>query len=228
MTNLVQLGDGMWSCEQQLRFFGVPVGARMGVMRLGSGGLLVYSPVRATPEVLEEVKALGEVKHLVAPNRWHHLFIKDWMAAHPNARVHGAPGLEKKRPDVTFHSKLSDAAEPDWSPSVTHVALRGWPIFSETVFVHHPSKTLVCADFIHNIGEDKTLLTKAFYASVGSYGGFKTGLVERVTMRDRAAAKASVERVLELEFDRVMMGHGTVLEGGGRDALRKAYSWVLT
>ena len=36
-----------------------------------------------------------------------------------------------------------------------------------------------------------------------------------------------VERVLDLDFDRIIVSHGEVLESGGRDALAKGYAWLL-
>jgi len=51
--------------------------------------------------------------------------------------------------------------------------------------------------------------------------------VERFFFRDRAAARAVLERVLSWDFDRIVVAHGQVLEHGGREALRSGYAWVL-
>lgn len=38
--------------------------------------------------------------------------------------------------------------------------------------------------------------------------------------------RAGVERILDLDFDRVIVTHGDVVETGGREALREAFSKV--
>jgi hypothetical protein len=49
----------------------------------------------------------------------------------------------------------------------------------------------------------------------------------RALVRDRPALRASVERILQWDFDRVVVTHGDVLEHGGKDALRAGFAWLL-
>jgi hypothetical protein len=48
----------------------------------------------------------------------------------------------------------------------------------------------------------------------------------RAAIRDRAAARRSIERILAWDFDRIAIGHGEMVESGGREALRDAYGWL--
>ncbi|KIG15533.1 hypothetical protein DB30_05556 [Enhygromyxa salina] len=48
----------------------------MTVIRLDDGRLLLHSPIRCTPELREELDALGSVAFVAAPNRFHHLFAR--------------------------------------------------------------------------------------------------------------------------------------------------------
>jgi hypothetical protein len=57
--------------------------------------------------------------------------------------------------------------------------------------------------------------------------GFGPTYLERLLVRDRAAARRSLERILAWDFERVVVAHGAVLESGGREALRAAYTWLL-
>ena len=41
--------------------------------------------------------------------------------------------------------------------------------------------------------------------------------VERGIFRDRRAARQSVERILQWDFDRVTVTHGEILDTGGRE-----------
>jgi hypothetical protein len=44
---------------------------------------------------------------------------------------------------------------------------------------------------------------------------------------DRPAARKSLERVLAQPFERLVVGHGTPLDTGAREALAAAYAWLL-
>ena len=60
---------------------------------------------------------------------------------------------------------------------------------------------------------------------MGLAGGLRTSLMLKALTRDRGAARASFDRILAWDFDRVVVTHGEVLEHGGRAALREAWSW---
>jgi hypothetical protein len=44
---------------------------------------------------------------------------------------------------------------------------------------------------------------------------------------DRAAARRSIEKLLAFPFDNLIVGHGTPLIGGAKEAVKGAYSWLL-
>jgi hypothetical protein len=224
---LQPFADGVWTAEQQLRYLGVPVGARMTVVRLADGRLLIHSPIRPTDELRAEVEKLGTVALLLSPNKYHHLFIKPWMEAYPGAQAWAAPGLPKKRKDVTFTGVVEDGAGP-WAPDVEHVVWRGAPILNEVVLLHRPSRTLICCDLVHNLLPEHAGSTKFFFWMLGGYPGVRTSLLDRLANRDRAAARASLDRVLAWGFDRMIMAHGSPVATGAHDALAGAYRWLRT
>jgi hypothetical protein len=48
----------------------------------------------------------------------------------------------------------------------------------------------------------------------------------RLLIRDRAAARASLDDVWRWDFDRVVVAHGDVLETGGRVHMRRAFAFL--
>jgi hypothetical protein len=48
----------------------------------------------------------------------------------------------------------------------------------------------------------------------------------RAFIRDRRAARESVDRLLRWDFDRVIVSHGDVLETGGRDRLAEGFAFL--
>jgi hypothetical protein len=54
---------------------------------LSDGGLWVHSPAQPTDDVCAELDALGAVRWIVVPNRFHHLHTPATAARYPDARV---------------------------------------------------------------------------------------------------------------------------------------------
>lgn len=224
---LVTVADGLWCATQPLRFLGIDVGARMTVVRLPSGGLLLHSPIEPLPSLSAAVEALGPVEHVVAPNRFHHLFVGLWGDAGPNVQAHVAPGLLDKRPDLDGAHELGETADPTWAGVLDTCVVNGIPMANEVAFLHAPSRTLVTCDLAFNIGAAAPTATRFFFKAQGKYGKLETTFLEKLLTRDKAAARASIERILSWDFDRVVVSHGDILESGGHEAFRHAWSWLL-
>lgn len=222
-----QLDADLWIHETPLRFLGLEVGARMTVIRLPDATLLLHSPVAAETELVREVEALGEVRHLVAPNRFHHLFVGDWKRACPEAAIYVAPGLETKRPELEIAAVLGDQPESGWRSALDQVLLGGFPLSNEVVFFHRPSATLLATDLAFHIGPTSAPLTRLAFRLGGSYGRLAPTLIERLLVRDREAFRQSLERILAWPFERVVVAHGDVSEKGGREELVRGYAWLL-
>jgi len=224
---LTALADDLWVRDQPLRFYGLEVVTRMTIVRLSDGGLWLHSPVRPTPELRAAVDALGPVRFVVAPNRWHHLYVGDWQAAYPAAQAYGARGLLKKRKDLAFAGVLDDDAPAGWAGQIDQIARRGAPAMGEVVFLHRKSRTLIVSDSAHNFAPGAPVGTRAFFTLLGGWRGFRTTSLDRLVTRDRAAARESLERVLAWDFDRVVVCHGAVLDAVVKAAVARAYDWLL-
>jgi hypothetical protein len=199
----------------------------MTVVRLPDSKLLLHSPIEATADLIREVKALGPVAYLVAPNRLHHLFVGEWQRACPDAQLYVAPGLETKRADLAIAGVLGDEVEPGWQGVIDQVLLRGFPFANEVVFFHQPSATLIATDLAFNVGASSPPLTRLFFRLGRTFGRLSPTLLERLLVRDRKAFRHSLERILEWPFERVVVAHGEVSEEGGREELIRGYSWIL-
>jgi hypothetical protein len=223
---LTALAPDLYVCPRPQRFFGVPVGTRMTIAALGGGRLFVHSPVALDDALKQAVAALGEPAVVVAPNRYHHLFMGQWMSAYPAARAFAAPGLAEKRRDLAFAGVLGDAPDAAWADALDQLAWQGAPTVSEVVFLHRASRTLIVADLVHNLGPEQPSSTKIVFSLLGGYGGMKTTLIDRLVTRDPARARASLDRVLAWDFDRVTMCHGAPLDAGGKQSLARAFAWL--
>ena len=226
-TGLCELARNIWIAERPQRFYGLEVGTRMTVIRLADGSLLLHSPVSLTPELRRELDSIGRVRFTVAPNRVHHLHAGDVAEAYPEARLWVAPGLERKRPDLRFVDVLGDDAPAEWKDEVDQVFFRGRPYENEVVFFHRASRTLIMCDLAFNFGPRAAAPTRLLMKLLRSYGRFGPSTLDPLLIRDRRAARQSLERILAWDFDRVVVAHGDVLESGGHEAMRQGYSWLL-
>jgi hypothetical protein len=221
------LATDLWVAERPQRFYGLEVGTRMTVIRLADGSLLLHSPVALDARLCAELDVIGRVRFVVAPNRVHHLYAGRVVDTYPDARLWVAPGVERKRPDLVYVAALGDEAPAEWRGQVDQVFFRGRPYENEVVFFHRASRTLVICDLAFNFGPRAALPTRWLMRLMRSYGRFGPSTLDPWLIRDRAAAGASLQRILAWDFDRVVVAHGEVLEHGGRDAFRHGYRWLL-
>jgi hypothetical protein len=199
----------------------------MTVIRLRDGSLLLHSPVALDPGLCRELDVLGPVRFAVAPNRFHHLHAGEVVQVYPDSRLWVAPGVELKRPDLAIQGTLGDEAPVEWRGQVDQVFFRGRPFENEIAFLHRASRTLILCDLVFNFGPKSDPLTRLVMRLLRSYGRFGPSRLDPLLIRDRDAARQSLERILAWDFDRVVLAHGDVLESGGPEALRAGYSWLL-
>ena len=197
----------------------------MTVVRLGDGTLFLHSPIAIDDASQREIDALGEVAHIVAPNLFHHVHAGGAVARYPSAKLHIAPGLEKKRPDLASGSALSAAQDPSWRGELEAMPIEG-TILHETAFIHHPTGTLICSDLVENFKRSDDWVTRTYLKLSGIYG--KPGLSRalRIAFRDKEAARRSIDAILERPFDRISVAHGEPIARGGKEALRASYTWL--
>ena len=223
---LTPFAEGIWVDTAPVRFLGMQLTTTMTVLRLGDGNLLLYSPVALTQARQSAIEALGPVAHLYAPNLFHHRWIGEWAAAFPSARLHAPVGLAKKRGDLRIDRIHNAAREPAFAGVLEELPIDGFRL-EESVVVYRPACTLVVADLVHNVGRTQHRWTNFYSQTMGFYDRVALSRMIRWTaFTDRAAARRSLDELLALPFDRLIVGHGAPLAAGGREALAAAYSWL--
>ena len=205
---------------------GIRVGTRTTVIRLADGGLWVHSPGPLTEDLIQEINGLGPVRFLVAPNTFHHLFISENCTAWPSASLYVAPGLLEKRKDLSGALELDSDPDPGWSAEVDQCLIEGSPRLGEVVFRHRASRTLILTDWVFNVGRPQSLGARFFFTLTGVLGGVSVSRLIRFLTRDKAAARSSFGRVLQWDFNRIVMAHGDVIEQGGPRPLRGALTRI--
>jgi len=129
---LKKFGRDIWTADgSNVTVVGFCYPTRMAVIRLSKGDLFIWSPIQLTDGLRAEVDAIGRVRHIVAPNSLHHLFLAEWQRAYPRALLYAPPGLRKKRRDIVFDAELGSRPSQDWGEEIDQVLVHGNLITTE-------------------------------------------------------------------------------------------------
>lgn len=193
----------------------------MTVLRGEDGALTLVSPVRFDEALAAEVAALGEVRAIVGPNLYHHLYLRSALEHFPKAELFLAPGLAEKRPNLPRSHPLDGRGSP-LGPQIQSLPVEGSPKMSEVTFVHLPSRTLVVTDLFFNVVKPASFMTAFYLSLTGTNGRFVQSRLWRFVVKDEAAHRASVEALLTRPLERIVMAHGEVFSPPGLpDAARQ-------
>lgn len=201
---------------------------RMAAIRLADGTVFVWSPVKLTGELLSALSGIGPVSNIVAPNSLHHIFLADWQAAYPAARIHGAPGLSEKRRDVRFSTVLSDQPDAAWAGQIDQALVCGNLITKEVVFFHRASATAVFTDLLQQFPARWFSGWRAVVARLDLMTGEIPAVPRkfRVAFTNRSQARSAVQAILSWPAERVLMAHGTPVMQHGQQVIRRAFAWL--
>ena len=170
----------------------------------------------------------GAVKHLVSPNKLHHLALNDWHAAFPQSRLYASPGLAKKRRDIAFDAELGDVPESAWAAEIDQVLMAGSFAMTEIVFFHRASRTAIFADLIENFRPGWFKGWRGLVARLDGIVMPNPGAPRewRLTFTNRKAARAALARILAWRPEQVVMAHGEIVRTGGSAFIRNSFRWL--
>jgi hypothetical protein len=221
----------IWLKEYPIRYAGCRFNARMTVIRLNDGRLMIHSPSPIDEETKTKIEALGPVAFIIAPGNFHYLHVKSAQDAFVGAETHICPGIEKKDPKLSYSMILSDKPDPAWVEDLDQVLVQGSRFIWEVAFFHRVTKTLILVDLIENYGDKTTkinLLMRFWWKFVfRMWNRPKPAPEYQLGWKDKAAAKVSLKRILDWDFDKIIIAHGDLIEEGAPQIARKAWRAVL-
>lgn len=211
----------LWTDYRPLKLAGLPVGRRACVARNAAGRLVVFSPLRGSPRNIAALRELGDVAAFVVPSRFHDLFFPDYFEAFPGARFLGNRGVIAEHPNWPLHEIAADTPELAGFGSLL---LAGMPKMDEQIFLHRASRTLIVADALFNVPPPAGLLARLVGSLADIGGGVpRQSRFGRINVKDRAAFTAALREIATWDFDRIVPGHGEVVERDGARVWREAF-----
>ena len=226
---LVEFGPSIYIADgPTVSFYGFPYPTRMAVVRLADGSVWVWSPVALTDELFDAVKAIGPVRHIVSPNKIHHIFLAEWAKRWPEARLYAPPGLAKRKPHLHFDAELDDVPNPAWATDIDQVIFRGSFAMEEVAFFHIASRTAIVCDLIQRHPEAKMEGWKGMLMRADSLVGVhgSTPREWRASFIRRKKARAAREKVLSWNPERLLIAHGECAQTEAKTIIDEALSWI--
>lgn len=207
----------------------MPFPTRMTVIRL-AGGLLIHSPTPLVPALRSEIEALGRPRWIIAPNRLHYWWVRDWHAGFPDAEIYLAPRVREQageRIQFAAHD-LSGESGFAWDEELKTLPVVG-RFMTEIELFHHASRTLILTDLIESF--EPARLGNALMRWLAWAGGVlaPSGSMPRdmrLSFRRSVLANA-VQTMIAWNPERILLAHGRWCETGGRAELERAFRWLL-
>lgn len=225
MIKMNQVTEHIWIFETEFKMGVMEIGGRMTVIDVdGKGNLLIHSPIRPTPEILDKLKQLGEIHFILAPNLFHHLFVGPFLKAFPNAKAYCAPGLEKKRKDIAWAGVVENGQTYPWGGVLQFHRVEGTPLCNEVVLFDTRSRTLILTDLALNVRSTNSWTTKWLLRLIGAYQNFGWSKTEKfIFVRQKDRFQESTKKILAWDFDQVLLCHGDIVKSGGKQQFEKSF-----
>lgn len=227
---LRQIDSDIWVAEQPLKYGAIDVGTRMTVIRSNNDQLSIISPIKINDAIKKQLDEIGIVTNIIAPNLFHYLFASDCKNLFPDATFWADLGLKKKKPDLpidkTFDYKggdLSDHLKYIFFDGFKTITLNGFSPLNEFIFYHVLSRTLILTDTAFNFDDSFSFSTKLVAKLIGSYNNLSSSLLERIATTDKNKIKNTLQKILDWDFDRVIMAHGSIVDSHGKEKLIQGF-----
>ena len=217
------LAANLWFLQYELSVLGADIHRNVSVLRLASGDLVIHSTGPFTAQDAADIRAEGKPRWLMDVMMRHDTFAKQGRAAFPEATYLAPEGFSEA---VGFPAEPL-VNQPDWNGEVEVLPLAGVPSMKEHVVLHRPSRTLIVADLFFDFGPDASAWTKfVMLLAVGPHHDPGVPRPLRMAVKDKEAFQGSLATMMSWDFDRLIPGHGDVIESGAKSRVAAALQAV--
>ncbi|KAH9849059.1 hypothetical protein C2E23DRAFT_888658 [Lenzites betulinus] len=229
-----EVAPDVWTFSRPFTLLGLfPVGGRSTAIKLSAGGVWIFASTPLTDATKEKLAELGDVKYIVAGNAFHHLFLKQYKDAYPNAKTVGPEDLNIKKVaegwtlDSVFSEKAPDTLH-GFEDEIEHCYFSGFGN-KDIAFYHKASKTVLGADLLMNNPPNEqysksSASPKSRILSAMKPRGWQLRWFIWLKEKDKAAMKRDAKKVYEWDFARFIPCHGDVIETDAKEAWKA--TWI--
>jgi hypothetical protein len=216
------LADNLWLLAYPLKMLGADLRRNVTLIRLCSGKMIIHSTAPFSLEDVATIRTLGEPAWLLDGILRHDTFAKEGRTAFPGIPYLAPEGFTEVAGVETI--PIIPAPE-EWVGELLALEIQGAPASRDTALLHVPSRTLILTELVFNFSHKEPLWTELLLrVAVGSKHQPGMSRPMKAGVKDKAAFTSSLATILGWDFDRVVVGHGDVIETDGKRKLRAALS----
>jgi hypothetical protein len=213
---IYSVGPGIWCVDGEWRK--TTFRRRMTILSDRQGNLAIHNPFYLQAADYQKVSQLGEVRWILAPNRFHASEVGGFLAAFPKAELHVSPAVAERMPATRM---LPDSFR---SADIFAKEVGGTRGLGEILFFHPQSKTLVVTDLIFHGLKGKNRLERAFFRANGLNQSGPSRIFKFLFTKNEQALLQSIREVLQWDFDQLIPNHGEIVKSGARELLRVGFA----
>jgi hypothetical protein len=214
-----QVSDEVVLISFPWRTLGIDFRRNVTLLRLSDGRVVIHSTARFTAEDIAAIRRFGEPAWLVEATLMHDTFAKEGRAALPDLPYLAPDGFAK----VSGISTGSLWPPPsDWTGEVDVLRIDGMRMNEHALF-HRCSRTLVVADLFFSLPAG-TRGWPGFFAQhfMRLPRLFGISAFFRFMISDRPAFERSVNALMELDFEKMIVAHWEPFETDAKPAVDRA------
>ena len=215
-----QLTDDVALISFPWRALGIDFKRNVTLLRLGDGRVIIHSSARFTEQDVAAIRRFGQPMWLVETTLMHDTFAKEGHQAFPDLPYLAPEGFA----EASGISTTSLIPPPsDWAGEIDVFKIDGVRS-NEHALVHQRSGTLVLADLFFSFPEDIRGWPRFFVRQVMRLPRFFgiSAFFRRLVVRDKEAFKRSVNALLALDFERVVVAHSEPVDKDAKPAVEQA------
>ena len=227
---ITEIDENIWTVDgPDVVFTGITMNTRMTVVQLADGRLWIHSPVQLNDAVAAFLEGLGgQIAALVAPNKFHYLFIDPWRRKYADAVIFAHEDLKKKVKSLAQSEALTNTAPPAYASDIDQVLFSGNPAFREAVLFHRASASVIFTDLMQNLDTKDAGLFARLYAKfdgVASPDGGVPRLYKWLSTNKHADRKA-LETMKAWAPKHVLFCHGPPIDLDVAELLDREFSYL--
>jgi hypothetical protein len=192
---------------------------------------VVISPIDIDATTISQLKEIGQVSHIIAPNCFHYLFAAKFKEIYPEATFWAAPGLAEKKPKLPIDRNITkdaksfiDGIEYLFMDEFKTIVNNGFSPLNECVFFHIQSRSLILTDLAFNFDESFPFTTQLAMRTIGGWKTLSPSLIEKLATTNKQKVRQAIAQILNWDFDRVIIAHGSIIETNGKERFKAGFA----
>jgi hypothetical protein len=191
---------------------------RSVIVKLSNANILISPGSRLTEK---DYKEMGNITDVIAPNLFHCGGIAKAKQFLPEAKTWGVVGVKKLKPEIKWSEILEPQKWP-YNKELEMIAIQGISKINEVLFFHPETKSLIVTDLCFNIRNTKGFGPWLILNLFGTYNRFGISKFFLKYADDKKAFINSMENLLKIDFENIIVSHGENVMGGAKELLIKA------